>query len=404
MNYKDIEKIPYKLTGIYKITNKINSKCYIGQSFDIKTRLKNHIKNINNRNNKTYNYPLYKAIRKYGIENFDFEILKILKGEKINKENLNELEIYYISFFNSYDNGYNQTLGGERIGEKSNSTIYTEEIVYQIRTMYKEGKTLKEVKEKFKNIINENSIKSIYEGRQWKYIMPEIYENEEIKKLHSDANNIQHEKISKGENNKFSVLTNENVKEIIFLLEENKIAINEIANKFSVSESTISAINTCQNWNWLHNYKNNIRKESNPEDYCSKEIILNIIKSLEIEPLTKTLKEIAKKHNVAESFIYNINSCKIWKNLHNYSKNIRKESHNIKHDVRCGENNSFSIYSEENILKTIELLEKTKIPYKEIEKQTGVKGSTITAINCCRQWKHLHNYKNNIRKESKLNK
>lgn len=55
----------------------------------------------------TYNYLLSRAFRKYGIENFSFEIL-----EECSKEDLDDKEVYYISKYDSYFNGYNQTTGG----------------------------------------------------------------------------------------------------------------------------------------------------------------------------------------------------------------------------------------------------------------------------------------------------
>lgn len=58
------------MIGIYKITNKINQHCYIGQSRQIEKRWKRHIEISNNKNIKEYQYPLYKAFRKYGIKNF----------------------------------------------------------------------------------------------------------------------------------------------------------------------------------------------------------------------------------------------------------------------------------------------------------------------------------------------
>ena len=101
------------MIGIYKITNTINGKFYIGQAIDIEERWKSHRRNSLNSKSKEYNYPLYRAIRKYGIENFSFEIV-----EECSIEELNEKEIYYIGEFNSYihaenSQGYNMTLGGE---------------------------------------------------------------------------------------------------------------------------------------------------------------------------------------------------------------------------------------------------------------------------------------------------
>lgn len=92
------------MVGIYKITNKINGKCYIGQSRNIENRLNRHRTAGFNPNDKCYNYPLYRAIRKYGLENFSFEVI-----EECLIEQLTNKELYWISHFNSIDNGYNQT-------------------------------------------------------------------------------------------------------------------------------------------------------------------------------------------------------------------------------------------------------------------------------------------------------
>ena len=92
------------MIGIYKITNKINNKCYIGQSIDINRRWLEH-KNPNNWDRKSI---LYDAFKKYDIENFSFEII-----EECAQEELNEKEKYWIQYYNSYYNGYNSTLGGD---------------------------------------------------------------------------------------------------------------------------------------------------------------------------------------------------------------------------------------------------------------------------------------------------
>lgn len=94
---------------IYKITNQINGKVYIGQTKrPIKQRWWEHKNAAKNKNNSGYNYPLYRAFRKYGIHNF-----KIEEIEKCTYDKLDEREIYWIKYFNSFHNGYNLTLGGE---------------------------------------------------------------------------------------------------------------------------------------------------------------------------------------------------------------------------------------------------------------------------------------------------
>lgn len=99
--------------GIYLIQNKINNKVYIGLSVDIEERWQHHRSLYLNINSKEANKPLYLAFRKYGIENFDFQIL-----EECSLEELFDKEKYYIKLYDccildGYDKGYNLTRGGE---------------------------------------------------------------------------------------------------------------------------------------------------------------------------------------------------------------------------------------------------------------------------------------------------
>ena len=85
---------------IYKITNLINGKIYVGKSKNPKVRWRQHKSHSKKRNTK-----LYYAMRKYGIENFIFEVL-----EECDENIINDKEIYYISSLNPY---YNMTDGGD---------------------------------------------------------------------------------------------------------------------------------------------------------------------------------------------------------------------------------------------------------------------------------------------------
>lgn len=96
---------------IYKITNKINNHSYIGQtSINVDERFKQHCYNsFNHKETKDeYDYPLHRAIRKYGKDNFTIEVI-----EECDNNLLNQKEQQYIQQFNTYENGYNATLGGD---------------------------------------------------------------------------------------------------------------------------------------------------------------------------------------------------------------------------------------------------------------------------------------------------
>jgi len=99
-----------KIYGIiYKATNKVNGKVYIGQTAQsLDKRILQHIKDaLNNRDNSYF----HKAIRKYGKESFIWEIIK----ECNSLEELNRTEIKMIEKYGSFENGYNLTSGGEKI-------------------------------------------------------------------------------------------------------------------------------------------------------------------------------------------------------------------------------------------------------------------------------------------------
>ena len=108
---------------IYKITNKVNGKSYIGQTrYTIEFRLKQH-------QHKKDNTYFHNAIHKYGIENFSIEIL-----EECNIEDLNSREIFYIAKYNTFKDGYNLTIGGD-----GNRRLLLDDSYNEIKELYLSG-------------------------------------------------------------------------------------------------------------------------------------------------------------------------------------------------------------------------------------------------------------------------
>lgn len=183
------------MIGIYKITNLINKKIYIGQSIDINRRFKEHIR-ISKLNKD--NMPIHKAIYKYGIENFILEII-----EECNIELLDEKEIYYINFFNSRDKhiGYNISFGGNtgpiKSGIDNINSILTEEIVIKIRTLYLEGYVKKQAYERINKIypININTFSDVWIGKTYKNIHYYVYDDE-YKSVIKEFRSINKSKLS----------------------------------------------------------------------------------------------------------------------------------------------------------------------------------------------------------------
>ena len=90
---------------IYKVTNIINGKLYIGQTTRfIQDRWERHINDALSNRLDTH---FARAIRKYGPENFVVEQIDVASTQ----EELNEKEIYWIKFYNTVKNGYNMTDG-----------------------------------------------------------------------------------------------------------------------------------------------------------------------------------------------------------------------------------------------------------------------------------------------------
>ncbi|MCM3387359.1 GIY-YIG nuclease family protein [Ureibacillus chungkukjangi] len=123
---------------IYKATNKINNKVYIGQTVQqFKVRKQRHIRDALN-NGKTV---FCRALRKYGIENFVWEVVDY--GE--NKDDLDQKEIYWIKFHNSFlgnegCNGYNMKIGGVGLSaELSSSAKLTNKSVLEMVNLAKTG-------------------------------------------------------------------------------------------------------------------------------------------------------------------------------------------------------------------------------------------------------------------------
>lgn len=100
---------------IYKITNLINNKIYIGKTnYSIEHRWQQHLySSFKNENSQEYNYLLHKALRKYGQENFVIEKIEEVKAEEAQKREQYWIKIYNSCILSPDSNGYNMTFGGE---------------------------------------------------------------------------------------------------------------------------------------------------------------------------------------------------------------------------------------------------------------------------------------------------
>lgn len=108
---------------IYKVTNKVNGKSYIGQTrYTVEFRWRQH-------QHKKDNAYFHNAIKKYGIENFIVETL-----EECDYKDLDSKEIFYIAKYDTFNNGYNLTIGGS-----GNRTLVLDDKYDEIKCLYLSG-------------------------------------------------------------------------------------------------------------------------------------------------------------------------------------------------------------------------------------------------------------------------
>ena len=156
-------------------------------------------------------------MRKYGLDNFSFEIIEELEDYSLSDEK----EKYWIKYYNSYFNGYNESLGGDGgsveghcQGSLNGRALLNEEDVIKIRTLYSNGISKSKCYKLFEDKISLGGFTNVWNGRNWKHIMPEVYTKE---------NKERNSKIGKGISGKkrrnfckFHNLTS-NFKNIIFI-------------------------------------------------------------------------------------------------------------------------------------------------------------------------------------------
>lgn len=202
--------------ALYKITNLINGKVYIGQSVHPDKRWWEH----RNKAKKNFdNYPIHLAISKYGEENFSFEILEW-------SEDYDNREKELIQEYNSISpNGYNVAMGGSSIllkGENHPRNTVTNEILYQVIKELKDNNiTDRQIAKKYN--LTDKIIADINHGYSHKL---------------DDISYPIREKRGKQK------LTKEQVTEIKILLKTTSLSYTQIANQFGVTKSNIYHINT----------------------------------------------------------------------------------------------------------------------------------------------------------------
>lgn len=219
---------------IYCYTNTINGKMYVGQTLNPALRYSAHKSSYQNPNDKEYDSLLHRAFRKYGFENFQYEVL----ADDINDiDLLNQLEIYYIKHYNcKTPNGYNVEDGGKNCNkpktlEHRKKEIWgqaklTEEEVIRLRKAYQAKESPTEIyNNEYVDRMHYNSFLNIWSGRRYALIMPEVFENGRHTKLNAEiVKNIRQDR------------------------ENEKLSYDKLAVKYGISKGTVADIIKRRTW------------------------------------------------------------------------------------------------------------------------------------------------------------
>ena len=287
---------------IYKITNKANGKMYIGQTNGtVSARFNRHIKL-----SATNNEVLYRAIRKYGVDNFIVETIDTANS----KVQLDDKESFWIeklkTFIGFIDcKGYNMTLGGD--GRKGGSL--SQETVIKIKEMLRDTNlSCADIGNKF-NISGRN-VSSIHEGYIYGYINVENY-------THGSKRDIA----LRGERSPNTDFITEDVIKIKEVLRDTNLDYKEIAEMFDTNSNIIGRIYRGERWEWLEvdgfipkmprdNKFKKVKKMKNISNEDAKKI-----KELIVEGNLKQ-REIAEMFDVSRTVVTNIANGKRYSHIY----------------------------------------------------------------------------------------
>lgn len=257
---------------IYKITNLINGKIYIGQTNNPKRRQQEHFSLSHSIIEEEENKILYKAMQKYGIENFTFEIIE----DKT--KDYNEKEIYWIKFYNSKaPNGYNITDGGENPpilkGENSYHATHTEKEISEIKKLLKNTIIpFSDIAKQF-HYSDTYTIQKINQGIIW-------YDETESYPLRDNTGFAQERK---------------RAQQIINDLLTTNLTQKEIATKYGVSRSTVTMINIGENF-----FQKNLNYPLRKNSAASKPILM----------IDKKTQQVLKEFNSTKEAAYELTGTK----------------------------------------------------------------------------------------------
>lgn len=255
-----------KIVGIYKITNLIDGKIYIGQTVNYKKRKTSHLTSL--KNGKHHNEHLQRAFEKYGENSFKIKLIKECTIEELDK-----LEKYYINELDAcnHDKGYNMMYGGQafrkftkqvrqKMSEVGKGRKFTEEHKKRIGLAQK-GRVIsrqsiekaKETRKKLKVHCGEKNPNALISDSVAKQIIMDLIEGTPVKNIaenHQVSNDVVYNIMYNKTYIHIMPDVREELKTRTSILQENKIesaiemylsgnSQNKIAKELNISRNTL---------------------------------------------------------------------------------------------------------------------------------------------------------------------
>jgi len=302
-----------KKIGIYKITNTINDKMYIGSSIDIQGRWREHKNDL--KNDKHHSQHLQRAWNKYNGKNFVFSIIEECERE----ETLNR-EQYYLDLYKSYDSkfGYNMShdalapMMGRKFSEKSKKKL-SEGVRSRDASCWTRGEDKWNAKFKNEDIINIKRM--IYEGSKLidianlYEVAPNIITNIKTGDRYSDLKTEYDDLIIQTPKQK---LSESDIIEIKKLLVDNELTLKQIGEIYDVTFAMISLIKRLKIYIDIgKEYNEGLKSRSNV-----RKLNKNTVKEIKLRfKQGESDKKIAEIYNVSRATISYIREDKIWREV-----------------------------------------------------------------------------------------
>lgn len=282
-------------SGIYNIINKINGNVYIGSSKNCEKRFKTH--KLQLKNNTHHCVALQRAIDKYGLDNFDFVIIKQVNEKDLLLEEQKEIDTYILG-----KNCYNTNKFADKPPTHVGEEMYNASVTMQ---------QAKDIREKYNNNddVNTTTLKQEYNINVWA-IQQIVTNNTYYDPDYTPKNNYKYkpQKIYHGEESSNARFTNEEVKKIRDEYNEGYTTLEQLSKKLNYDHSLLSKL--------IHN-ESYYDPKYTPKDSYRKTKVGSLETATKIREEYKNtdtgIKELGEKYGISKITISDILRNVLWK-------------------------------------------------------------------------------------------